>query len=235
MMLPKARFFDTQAPEEWARADYTVEETEKLARVLSAAGISTGMHVFEPGCGTGRLTRLLCSQTGPEGRVVALDLSLGMIEVCSRRMAGSGTAQCVLGSFEETPLAAGHFDAVVCHNVFHHFEDKPAVLGKAAGILRPYGRFVIHHFLEFSEINNPARRMHDAVRRDMMPSPDTLRTMFSLAGMRLEYCGDSWDRGAPAGRRRQGAVQGFPVGRGAFSLFVVPASRTWGFLCNRPR
>ncbi len=89
MYLEKARFFDTQATEAWASAEYTSLETEKLQQALRYAGISSGMNIFEPGCGTGRLTRLLSDQIGSQGNLVALDMSQGMIENCRNRLIGA--------------------------------------------------------------------------------------------------------------------------------------------------
>ena len=193
MSLPKTRFFDTQATEHWAQAAYTAHETEKLLQTIRTAQISLGANVFEPGCGTGRLTQLLSSNVGPQGRVVALDMSPGMLDVCRARLAGTQNVRLMPEAMEDAFLVPNYFDAVICHNVFHHFEDKIGMLQKAAATLKPNGRFVIHHFLKFSEINNPARKIHDTVRLDLMPHVEQLQNMCSVSGMRLDYGSDSDD------------------------------------------
>lgn len=187
----KARFFDTQATEAWARAEYTNQEIEKLRQAMSVLGVFSGMKIFEPGCGTGRLTELLSHRIIPEGSVVALDISQAMLEASRDRLKGSKNVSLIMGTMENTNLAADNFDAVICHNVFHHFSDKVAMLRKTAKILKPQGQFLIHHFLGLSEINNPARKMHKMVYQDMMPSFEQMQYMFSLAEMRMTYYSDS--------------------------------------------
>jgi len=193
MSMDKTRFFDTQATETWARAEYTDQETEKLRQVMSAAGVLPGMNVFEPGCGTGRLTQLMSHQIGPEGGVVALDMSRAMLEVSRNRLKGAENVSLIMDTMENTNLVPDYFDAVICHNVFHHFSNKIAMLRKTVEILKPQGQFLIHHFLELSEINNPARKIHDIVYQDLMPSLEQMQSMFSLSGMRMTYYSDSND------------------------------------------
>lgn len=193
MSIDKTRFFDTQATETWARAEYTDQETEKLRQVMSAAGVLPGMNVFEPGCGTGRLTQLMSHQIGPEGGVVALDMSRAMLEVSRNRLKGAENVSLIMDTMENTNLVPDYFDAVICHNVFHHFSNKIAMLRKTAEILKPQGQFLIHHFLELSEINNPARKIHDIVYQDLMPSLEQMQSMLSLSGMKMTYYSDSND------------------------------------------
>lgn len=187
MSMEKTRFFDTQATEAWARAEYADQKTDKLRKVMNSAGVLPGVNVFEPGCGTGRLTQLLSHQIGPEGGVVALDMSRGMLEVSRDRLKGAENVSLIMDTIENTNLAPDYFDAVICHNVFHHFNDKIAMLRKTAEILKPQGQFLIYHFLEFSEINNPARKVHDIVCQDLMPPLEQMQSMLRLSGMKMTY------------------------------------------------
>jgi demethylmenaquinone methyltransferase/2-methoxy-6-polyprenyl-1,4-benzoquinol methylase len=160
---------------------------------MSAAGVLPGMNVFEPGCGTGRLTELMSHQIGPEGGVVALDMSRAMLEVSRNRLKGTENVSLLMDTMENTNLVPDYFDAVICHNVFHHFSNKIAMLRKTAEILKPQGQFLIHHFLELSEINNPARKVNDIVYQDLMPPLEQMQSMFSLSGMKMIYYSDSND------------------------------------------
>ncbi len=193
MYLEKVRFFDTQATESWARTDYTFQEIENLQQTLVDAGISPGMNIFEPGCGTGRLTELLSRQIGPHGDLVALDMSQGMIEVCRDRLTSADNVRLTAGVMEDIDLPLHHFDAVICHNVFHHFADKLATLRKMAETIKPDGNFIIHHFLPFSEINNPARKTNAIVAQDLMPTVDQMQSMFSFSGLKMTNYSDGDD------------------------------------------
>ncbi len=193
MDIEKAHFFDTQATEAWASAEYTSQETEKLQQALRYAGISSGMNIFEPGCGTGRLTRLLSDQIGSQGNLVALDMSSGMIEVCRHRLIATNNVRLTLGAMEDINLVPGYFDAVVCHNVFHHFKDKPSILQKMGDTLKPGGKFVIHYFLPFSEINSRTGKIRDVIAEDVIPVWNQMLSMLSSAGFKVTRYSDSND------------------------------------------
>ena len=86
MNQQKAEFFDNQVDAQWAADEYGAEEAPKLERLRAAADIKPGMHILEPGCGTGRLTSHLAEWTGRTGKVVAMDISRAMAEACARRI-----------------------------------------------------------------------------------------------------------------------------------------------------
>jgi ubiquinone/menaquinone biosynthesis C-methylase UbiE len=95
-------------------------------------------------CGTGagvRLLRPLC-----RGRVVGLDFSQGMLEVCRQRaedMPGTAPVQLVRGDALAMPFAEA-FDLATCFGAFGHIleRDEPRFVREVARVLRPGGRFV---------------------------------------------------------------------------------------------
>ncbi|NJL59803.1 MAG: methyltransferase domain-containing protein, partial [Desulfobacteraceae bacterium] len=101
MNREKASFFDTQADQDWADAEYTPEETAKIERLIREAGIRTGTSIIEPGCGTGRLTKILSDTIGDEGRLIAFDISAGMIEKCHKRLEHAGNVEICFGATEK--------------------------------------------------------------------------------------------------------------------------------------
>jgi ubiquinone/menaquinone biosynthesis C-methylase UbiE len=95
-------------------------------------------------CGTGaavRMLRPLC-----QGRVVGLDFSQGMLEVCRRHVAdmpGHAPVELVRADALAMPFAAA-FDVVTCFGAFGHIlrRDEPRFVAEIARVLRPGGRFV---------------------------------------------------------------------------------------------
>jgi ubiquinone/menaquinone biosynthesis C-methylase UbiE len=95
-------------------------------------------------CGTGaaiRLLRPLC-----RGRVVGLDFSQGMLQVCRQHaaeMPGTAPVELVRGDALVMPFAAA-FDVVTCFGAFGHIleRDEPRFVAEVARVLRPGGRFV---------------------------------------------------------------------------------------------
>lgn len=190
MNAPKAAFFDTQAEAAWASEDYTAGELAKINRMLDLGGIRKGMTVLEPGCGTGRLTRILAERVGPRGRVLAMDISAGMIQACLRNIEPMGHVEALCAAVEEYPLPRASFDAVVCHQVFPHFDDKSRVLGLFANALSPSGVLIVFHFINSALINGVHLMAHAAVAHDLMLPEEAIRRLFRSAGFMIDVLKD---------------------------------------------
>jgi len=189
----KANFFDTQVEAEWACGAYSGRELVQIARMLELGGIGQGLKVLEPGCGTGRLTRVLADRVGPRGKVVAMDISRRMVEACRVTAGSKGNVELYCVGVEDYPLPQQAFDAVVCHQVFPHFDDKPGVLTIFARTLAPRGVLILCHFINSSEINDVHRKASEAVAHDLMPPAETLGRMFRSAGFKIECFHDDED------------------------------------------
>lgn len=121
--------------------------------VLGVAGLDAGSgdDVLDVGCGNGRYETLL-SARGHRGRVVALDLSPGMLaEVVAPAR--------VLADAEHLPVAASTFDVVLAPHMLYHVDDIGRAARECRRALRPGGRFVavtngtnnIHPYTELVE------------------------------------------------------------------------------------
>jgi ubiquinone/menaquinone biosynthesis C-methylase UbiE len=190
MNSPKAEFFDTQAEVKWACADYTLEESAKIGHMLHLGRIGARMSILEPGCGTGRLTRILADRVGPGGRVLAMDISAKMVDACLRKLRSTGHVVVLCAAVEEYPLSAREFDAIICHQVFPHFDDKPRVLSLFSKALAPSGVLIVYHFINSSQINDLHRAVHAAVSNDLMPSEGDMSMMFHSAGFVIDVLED---------------------------------------------
>ncbi len=105
------------------------------------------LHFLDLGCGWGSLSAHLLEQF-PGSRVVALDHSVPMLELCRDRLAGyAGRAQIVLRDLESPQWFSGlhtPFDSVVSMRTLHHLT-RPrhlALYGEIVKCLRTGGRFV---------------------------------------------------------------------------------------------
>jgi SAM-dependent methyltransferase len=135
--------YDLLAP----KFDYTPFRTPQevldavAAHLAPAAPFGVGLDLC---CGTGAgmaLLRPLCRE-----RVVGLDFSQGMLEVCRRQTAeapGSAALELVGGDALALPFGPA-FDVVVCFGALGHIlpRDQPRLAAEVAGVLRPGGRFV---------------------------------------------------------------------------------------------
>ena len=182
MNKAKADFFDEHAEESWAADEYTAEEMSKVKRLLQEARVEKGLKILEPGCGTGRLTEILAQETGPEGLVVALDISPKMIEFCLPRLARLKNCRLFCASMEDFPYEPNGFDVVICHQVFPHFDDKAGAVANMARMLKPGGRLVVFHFKGSEHINDVHRKAGTIVEKDLLPPEKEMKRIFQGAG-----------------------------------------------------
>lgn len=118
------------------------------------------MTVLDAGCGTGNYARALL---GLVGRIEAVDLSPGMLEVARAKLAegiAGGRVALHEAAIDALPQGDGAVDGAMVNQVLHHLPDDPAagwprhrrVLGELARVLRPGAVLVInacsHHQIE---------------------------------------------------------------------------------------
>lgn len=193
MNKAKADFFNNQTGADWAADEYGPDELNKLNVMFNAAGPLNGCRVIEPGCGTGRLTEILAEKVGDTGNVFAFDISRGMIEAARIRLDDKRNVHLSVESLETLPLPPETADAVICHQVFPHFDDKPIALKIMFDALKPGGRLVVFHFISLAIINDRHRKAGTAVENDMMPPEDEMRALFERAGFKIDLLSDSED------------------------------------------
>ncbi len=190
MNQDKAAYFDTQIDAPWANTEYGSEDLAKLNRVFALVEVGEGMHVLEPGCGTGRLTEILTERIGPSGHVLACDISRKMVEAARHRLAGRENREIVQAAVEDLPLEDSMFDIIMCHQVFPHLDDREKALSRFARALKPTGKLIVMHFVNYGQINDRHRKAGTAVENDMMPSADEMKRLFTSAGFVIDVFTD---------------------------------------------
>jgi len=98
-----------------------------------------GQDVLEIGCGTGRHTIRLAQQGN---RVVALDLSPGMLAVAHEKLKGFAGVSLVEADIMSAAIA-GPFDVALSALVIEHVEDLPRFFERVAAALKPGGRLFV--------------------------------------------------------------------------------------------
>jgi trans-aconitate methyltransferase len=101
-------------------------------------------RILELACGTGACTSVLASRS-PDGEIVGLDSSQGMIEVARENMlsAGHTNVRFMRGDAGELSNLLGEekFEIAVCNSAFLHFPEKEKVLGGLCDVLTGPRRF----------------------------------------------------------------------------------------------
>jgi ubiquinone/menaquinone biosynthesis C-methylase UbiE len=133
--VPEAyeRYVRRQLFDPWAR------------ELLHKAGLRRGASVLDVACGPGTVAHMAAAQAGPDGRVLATDISAAMLAVASSRPAEPESApveyrECSASNMQ-TP--DGAFDAVLCQQGVQFFPDRPAAVAEMNRSLKDGGVAVL--------------------------------------------------------------------------------------------
>ncbi|MFC4031389.1 class I SAM-dependent methyltransferase [Streptomyces polygonati] len=132
-------------PREWDATTYDSLPLPHLGwgrRTLARLPLRGDERVLDAGCGTGRDTEGLLDLL-PQGRVVAVDASVRMLDQLRSRLAGRLDRVEVVRADLTRPLPfEGEVDAVFSVAAFHWIEDHAALFGSLASRMRPGARLV---------------------------------------------------------------------------------------------
>jgi SAM-dependent methyltransferase len=126
------------------RPAYPDELIDQACRV---AGIGTGDHVLEVGCGSGQLTRGLVARGL---HVTALEPGPSLIALARQNLEGAGETEFVNARFEDALLPGGPFAAVFSASAFH-WVDPEVSWRKAADALVPGGTLALVQYFGLEE------------------------------------------------------------------------------------
>jgi ubiquinone/menaquinone biosynthesis C-methylase UbiE len=127
---------------------------------VNLAQVKPGDCVLEVGCGTGSLTLAAKRQAGPSGQVFGIDIIPGMVEASQRKAERAGEAVTFqLGSIDQIPFPADHFDTVLCSFMIFHMSEATRRKGIAEvfRVLKPQGRWLI------LDLGLPPQRLQRAI------------------------------------------------------------------------
>jgi len=157
---------------------------------IAEAGLPRGGVVVDVGCGTGRALPPLRAAVGPDGSVIALDLTPEMLAMAGP--AGeAASATLVLADARSLPFADASVDAIFAAGLVHHLPDPRAGLRELARVTSPGGLLVLFH---------PSGRATLAARHCRVLSPDEpleegpLRRLTAAAGWALTAYDDAPNR-----------------------------------------
>ena len=128
----------------------------------AAAGLGAGWRVADVGCGVGDMSCWLGERVGPQGGVIAMDVSADQLlqgrERAARR--GLGNVSFVEGSAYEPGLPSGEFDLAFCRFLLCHLQRPADALAQMAALLRPGGTLVAQDMVMTSMFSDPPSRAY---------------------------------------------------------------------------
>ncbi len=119
---------------------------ELVDQACQVAGIGSGDHVLEVGCGSGQLTRSLVARGL---HVTALEPGRNLIALARQNLEGA-EVEFVNAQFEEAMLPRGQFQAVFCASAFH-WVDPEVSWQEAADVLVPGGTLALVQYFGLEE------------------------------------------------------------------------------------
>jgi ubiquinone/menaquinone biosynthesis C-methylase UbiE len=184
--------------------------TEEL---FHRAGISSGMHVLDVGCGVGDVSLLAARLVGRYGLVTSVDIDPRALETVEARASAEGieNIKCIQADIQNW-RPGRKFDAVVGRHILIHSPDPLAVLRGCAASLHERGLAVFHEF-DFSVVH---RSWPPAPLRDrLMDVFDRFfaRAAVSNIGSRL------WTLLMEAGFERPDCRSEYPISGGSDSVY----------------
>jgi SAM-dependent methyltransferase len=122
----------------WASEDErrSVDET---GQVFGLLGIKPGMRVADIGAGSGYYTMMLARAVGPQGEVIAEDITPNYLAVLRKRVlkAKLNNVEVGLGEAHDPRLPARALDAAVLIHMYHEIAQPYALLFNLATAMKP--------------------------------------------------------------------------------------------------
>jgi SAM-dependent methyltransferase len=114
---------------------------EATQAMLGMAGVQSGCHVLDVAAGAGDQTLDIAERVGPQGYVLATDLSPDILQFAAQRAAAAGhrNVETRVSNGEILQVEDARFDAVVCRLGLMFFGDPLQGLREMARVLKPGG------------------------------------------------------------------------------------------------
>lgn len=132
------------AAEPWYRWGPTLEDwlAQATELMLDMARIGPGNRVLDVAAGAGGQTIAAARRAGPEGAVLATDISGNILDFAARRALDEGLSNVATRVMdgEALEVVPGSFDAVISRVGFIYFPDQQAAFAGMRRALKPGGR-----------------------------------------------------------------------------------------------
>ncbi len=134
-------WFNESAPDyDWINQAMSFGSGSRYRRqALQRAGFTSGMSALDVACGTGVLAAHAQEIAGPDGLVLGLDPSTGML----RQARGRGVRRLVRAVAEALPFPDGRFDMLTMGYALRHVADLKATFREYHRVLKPGGKLLI--------------------------------------------------------------------------------------------
>ena len=143
--------------------DASVESFAGVASHWTLGRIEPGEVVLDLGCGAGTDLLIAAQMTGPDGRVIGVDMTVAMLEQTRASATRMGLTNVELHEalIESSPIGDASVDVVISNGVIDLVPDKDAVFDEIDRVLKPGGRLQIADVVIHHEVSEDARKRID--------------------------------------------------------------------------
>ena len=121
------------------------EAEEHPDQALDEMNIRPGMKIGDLGAGVGYMSLRMAKRVGPTGKIYAVDLQPGMLDLLRKRAAAENitNVEPVLGEVADPKLPAGQMDIVLMVDVYHELSQPQVMARKIRESLKADGRLIL--------------------------------------------------------------------------------------------
>ncbi len=136
-----------------------VESFAGMGNPFLFGDLAPGERVLDLGCGAGFDTLIAARQVGPDGQIVAVDMTSEMRVKTAAGASAMGLTNVEVreGYAEALPVEDGWADVIISNGVVNLCPDKRAVFKEMFRVLRPGGRIQIGDILVHQEVPQEAK------------------------------------------------------------------------------
>ena len=176
--------------EQWRRGKRMRDEASEAVTemMLDLAAIQEGDRILEIAAGTGDLAVMTAGRVGPNGYVLAIDISASMVNLTAdaAREAGVTNVEALVMDADNLELTEASFNAALCRFALMNFPNPVKTLAGVHRALKPSGEFAVTVFSTAEKNPYHALPLVIASRLAKIPfSPAGEPGMFALSGERV--------------------------------------------------
>ena len=166
MVAPVRNPFDASVADNYRRYLEPVLFAPWAERFVGWAGVHAGDVVLDIAAGTGVVARVAARASGSTGRVIANDVSAGMLDQAARaREPRAAVIVPLLGPASGLNLPDASVDVVLCQQGLQFMRDAGAVLAECMRVLRPGGTIAVSVWADDERLD-PFDAYAEAIGRD---------------------------------------------------------------------
>lgn len=170
-------------------------------KFVDLAGIQSGQRVLDLACGTGLVSFLAAGHVGPDGKVIGIDISSGMLQVAQDRKSQGGGPYGRVDFYQhdiaDLPSLAAveedSFDVITCASALVLLKDATAAVTQWLKYLKTGGKLVVdvpdtHNLIGGMVLERVGQRLNVPVpyNRSWVSNNDRLKGLLSDLGLQIE-------------------------------------------------